>query len=254
MARVEKSTSSKGDKDVTKMRGELKKVSKRVNRHHPLFSCFFIFSALILLVFVILLWLVASTGLVRVPVITSLAYNQPEPIRIVESGQFLDKKIQQELGDVLTQRLQAGGGQINDKNISVALSEESYTASLQAAIASEAADFFDAGNAQVVIDPEVGIEIYIPVSESSLETALLVNLAASVEDDGLEAQVQSIKIGSLGVPVSLVDRQLQSAVLTPLLEQLSNEIDRFGEITGVSLSDGFLTLDGQLLVEVERLQ
>jgi len=254
MARVEKSTPQKGDDDMVKMRGELKKVSKRVNRHHPIFSCFLIFAAVVVIIFLALVWLLASTGLVRVPGISALAYNKPVPLHVVEPGESLENKIQTELESLVTQRLQAGGGQINNRDITVSLSEESFTSSLQTIIASQADDFFEAQTTQIAIDPDDGIEIYIPVLDNPLETALLIDLKVVVEEDKLVVQIQKIQIGSLKVPVSLFGGRLEKTFLNPLLQKLSNEIGRFGKITNIRFFKGFITLDGQLLVEVERLQ
>lgn len=251
MARIERTTGN--PEGMGEIKGQLKKVSKRLNRRNPLFSCFFIVLIVIFLILLWLAWMLSSTGLVRIPVFSALAYNKPVPEHLVSPGISVGEVIEKTFRQEVTERLQAGDGELVEKNIQLSLSEENLTASLQEEIRVNGETFFDSSGAQVVLSSGGQVEIYIPFTDSELETAIIVTLKPIVNNGKLDVEIQKMKIGSLTIPKGIAEKSFLDGDLPTALFGDSSSYEGIVSFEEISVQEGILRLGGVLEVEVERL-
>jgi len=251
MARVDK----EGDlrRDMAEMKGEMLQTVRQSGRR-PRFALGCGIVALVVLVLSLFAaaWAFAATGLANVPVLTSVAYHRPEPAHPVAATVTLDLFVSDFLNRVLTARLQQGGGTLNDRSISIDLPEGSFTASLRAALKSNAQTAIDPDRSQVAVD-EQGLELYLPLADNPRGSAVTLRLRMETGQDGLTVRVSDLHVGSLPFPDFVTQAVLAPAVQSSFAG-FAKELARYATITSVSYAPGAVTLKGDLTVEVLKLK
>ncbi|MEK7620103.1 MAG: hypothetical protein AAB413_02610 [Patescibacteria group bacterium] len=249
MARVEKNAGI--EQRLTDMKGEVvDEVKRSTRRSRPWLTCSLILLAVLVGVLVWGLWTVAATGLVRIPVFTDLAYEIPAPTRPVTSGVPAQTVMSEAFSSTLTRRLYEGGGTLSNRSISVSLEESSITASLRSFLEEGDLDWIDASGAQVVVDPEVGVEIFVPLLGSELETAVTLTFDLGVQEGNLVVTPRKIQVGNAQVPDVLI-----AVFLKPFLEaelaKLNTAMVGYAKISTIEILPRTMTVSGELSVEIE---
>lgn len=226
-------------------------VQKSLPRGHGSLNCCLFLLAILLVVSGAVVWLLAAAGLITVPVISSWAYKTPAPIHEVVSGTPLDVFLSEVFNDLLTERLQSGGGTIADRSVEVSLPESAITASFRDLVAEVNIAWFDFEKAQVAVD-NGGLEVFLPLANSENNNAVILFLVPNTIDGQISIEDSQISLGSLTTPAWLSD-----TVLTPLLRQglnpLNQLVGRYSAIEKVSPGEGELTVAGELTVEIMEI-
>ncbi|PJA45483.1 hypothetical protein CO174_02955 [Candidatus Uhrbacteria bacterium CG_4_9_14_3_um_filter_50_9] len=248
MARIEKQTDVK--EELTKMKGEMvREVRRSGKKARPVLVASLVVLAVLVLIGLFVCWSLAATGLVRVPVFTALAYDVPQPERVVEPGVPLETVAEEQFRSELAKRLQAGGGELKDDVLVFSASESSLTASFRTALEESQVGMIDAGSSQILVQEEVGFSLFLPFEESELESALLVEVNPAVVDEVVVLTLTSVQIGSLNLPLFVVTRLFQ-----PMLQTYVNDLNEamagFATITDISTQEGWIEITSRFSVEI----
>jgi len=158
MARIEKNAGL--EEKLNEVKQDVKEVKKVSTGRKPWFFCAMFLLLVAVVVLFMFTWTVAATGLVNIPVFTSLAYDAPQPLHTVTPGVPVETVLEEKIISTITQRLYEGGGDIVDQRIQATITEESLTASLRSIVEDSGVDWFGTSRLQVAIDPKVGVEVY----------------------------------------------------------------------------------------------
>ncbi|KKW32189.1 MAG: hypothetical protein UY76_C0037G0002 [Candidatus Uhrbacteria bacterium GW2011_GWA2_52_8d] len=162
MVRVEKNAGLESRLDNVK--GEVvREVRRRTRTSRPWLTCSLLLLFVLVGVGVWVAWFVAATGLLHVPVFTSLAYEAPAPIRGVTPGVPVETVLEETFTSTLTRRLYEGGGTLTNRSIQVQIQEASLTASLRSFLEEEGLEWIDSAGVQMAVEPGVGIELFVPL-------------------------------------------------------------------------------------------
>jgi hypothetical protein len=217
-------------------------------RGHGQLNCCLFLLALLLAAAGAIVWFLAASGLVTLPIISSWVYKAPTPIHDVVASAPLDVYLSEVFNDLLTDRLQAGGGVLIDRSVEVSLPEGSITASFRDLIAEVEVPWFDFEKAQVAVG-EDGLELFLPLINSENNNALILFLVPGAVDGLVSLQSSRISLGSLTTPTWFSD-----SLLTPLLRQglnpLNELVGRYAAVEKVEVGEGEMTVVGELSVEV----
>ncbi|MFH1315729.1 MAG: hypothetical protein ABIH67_05045 [Candidatus Uhrbacteria bacterium] len=246
------------NQELEEVKQELKKTKKQLSseikretkKGHPILTCFLV---IIVLVLILISWfcsIVAQTGLVTIPVFTNFFYNQPEPTRQVLATVPIEEFLSTEIGSTINQRLQPGSLDF-DRTFSISLTEGSLTASVQSLL--DQAGFFEHDGARVVVSEDVGLEVFLPVAENPLRTAMTAELTPFINDQGvIDVEINRLKIGSLSLPIWLV-RLVLAKPLDLVIWELNKNFVSYVDLSGVLLTEGSVIFDGNITVDLFEL-
>ena len=252
MSRVEKQASLETQIQEVK-KDVVQEVKRRKKFRKPWFACSLIFLVIILIGISYLAWMVASTGLVSIPFFTSFAYTQPFPLREVTPGVPVETVLREHVVSSVAKRFREGGRllPVSNQTMEVVLSEASLTASIRSKLEESPLEGLEVSALQVNLEPNTGVEIFLPVEQSDLHTAVILFFDVVAKDGALALIPQKVFVGQFLVPDFLV-----KTFLTPMLEQrlvqLNQLITGFGDISSVDISSGELLIKGT--VSLERLR
>lgn len=249
MTRVEKQTSV-----AQQLEGMKKEVVREVRQHNrkrrPLLTCSLLILLLIVSVCVWVGWLLAATGLVEVPLLTSLAYDAPKPIHPVEAGTPVEVFVEEQLKSEITSRLQSGSGELQDRSVSLVISEEAFTATLRSFVEESGIALLDGSETQLALDPNIGAELFVPLKNNPRASAVIVTMEVGVVDGDITITPTHLRVGSLELPRFVVTK-----LLNPLLQQevvkLNDGLTGYADIDSVVGTAGEMTLTGRLSVEIQ---
>lgn len=249
MTRVEKN--ARIEQRFTDMKEEVvDEVKRRPRRLRPWLSCSLILFAVLVGFLVWGLWTTAATGLVRIPVFTDLAYEVAIPKRPVTPGVPAQTVMSEAFASTLTRRLYEGEGTLSDRSITVSLEEGSLTASLRSFFEEEDFDWMNVSGVQVVVDPEVGVEVFVPILGRELTTAVTLTLDFWAQEGNLMVAPVKILVGNVQIPDFLV-----TVFLKPLLQaqlaKLNTMMVGYAKISTIEILPRTISLSGELSVEIE---
>jgi hypothetical protein len=218
---------------------------------HPLVTCMTIVFALVLVFVAAVLWLVAATGIMAIPIFSRLAYETPTPLRTVTPGVPLETYIQSEVSEILTRRLYEGQGSLQDTSLEMRLTEQSFTASLRG-LTQEIGEGlpFDFSAAQVALDAQKGAEIFLPIKENPQQTAVRICVYASAQDGAVSLEIKEASVGALDVPMSVFNSLLHR-VVEQSLRSLYEQLGSYVSLHSITYEDGVMILSGDLAVTFE---
>lgn len=250
MARVEKSAGI--EQRIADMKGEMvDEVKRHTRRSRPWLTCSLIILVVLVGVCVWGLWSVAATGLMRVPIFTDLAYEIPEPTRPVTPGVPVETVTEEVFTSTLTRRLYEGGGTLSNRSISMEIEETSITASLRSFLEKNNLDWIDTAGTQVVVDPEVGVELFVPFLGSELSTAAILTFDVGTQEGNLFVTPTKFQIGSAKIPYRVV-----ALFLKPFLEaelaKFNSVMLGYAKISTIEILARVISVNGELSVEVEK--
>ncbi|MBI4437447.1 hypothetical protein HY631_00665 [Candidatus Uhrbacteria bacterium] len=249
MTRVEKNASVA--QQIEKVEGSVvREVRSASRRHRPALTCSLIVLTVVVGFLVWAGWLVAATGLVEIPLLTSLAYDAPAPLRVVTPGTPVEIFVENALTRELTARLQSGSGELEDRRVTLTVSEASFTATLRSLLEGSGLSVFDPAFAQMAIDPESGAELFVPIKNNPRASAIRVDVAVTAQDGTVSITPTRLRVGSLDVPAVFL-RALVNPLLQQQLAKLNDALIGYARIDSVTLAQGEMTLTGALSVELQ---
>jgi hypothetical protein len=237
---------------LSDVKGDLvKEVRRRTHVSRPWLTCSMVMLVLFLVAALWGAWSVAATGLVRVPVFTALAYDTPVPYREVTPGVSVETYLNEVFTSTLTRRLYEGGGQLTNRSIEVRLSEASLTASVRTFLEESELSWIDASHAQVVIDPEVGAEVFVPFDASlaGQRSALRLQFELSTQDGKLMVVPTTVLVGNAHIP-DFVTATFFKPLLEAELAKLNTVMVGYAQISRIEILPRELLISGELAVEL----
>ncbi len=247
MSRIEKGSETK--EGLQQMKTEVIKEISSQRKGKPWCACSLIFLVIIFGVLTGVVWAVAATGLTTVPGFTKFAYQTPEPERLVPPGVPTETIIDQQVQTTLTQRLQTGGGKLDDTSVTFSLDEKSLTASLRTLLEESGDTTIDSSGAQIIVSKEKGFTFFLPFENSVNRTALQLSVMASVKDGTLQLIPESFIVGSLHIPNALTAFFLQPFIHGKLSE-LNSALGFYMEIKQIDYEDGKVVVTGNFSVKI----
>lgn len=249
MARVEKNAEL--EERLQDVKGDVvREIRRRTRVHRPWFTCCLLLLAVLVGVGVWIAWTVAATGLVQVPVFSSLAYGMPSPLRPVTPGVPVETVLGETFTSTLTRRLYEGGGTLENRSIDVHLSESSLTASVRTFLERAGIDWIDGSQAQIAIEPDAGVELFVPLRVRDRQTSATLRFQLEAVDGNLVITPTQVAIGSARVP-----RFLIAIFLKPLLEaelgKLNEAMVGYAKISKIEVLPRELSITGELSVEIQ---
>ncbi|MFH1252948.1 MAG: hypothetical protein V1664_01295 [Candidatus Uhrbacteria bacterium] len=255
MTRVEKDSQLKTK--VENLTTQVKTVEKQEAKEQRISKFKLACGGLVLVVFLGLFfgisWIMAASGLVNVPIISPIAYKIPVPMQPVVPGVLIDAYVSEYFNSLITERLQAGSGELKERAVTVTLSEASLTASLRELLATENLSFFKTEPAQVAIKKDQGLEVFLPLANSSNNNALRLLLKIVVVNGKISVTYVRMTIGNLVLPDGF-----SKIVLKPFLDQglqqANYKLGAYSTIDEILFEDNTLVVNGQLTVQVQEIK
>lgn len=198
-------------------------------------------------------WVAAVSGLVTVPVVSPLVYETPVPLHVVAVGPPLETYISETFGSILTSRLQSGSGNLSDRMVEITLPEASITTSFRAILRDSGFGLIDADAAQIAIDEQQGVELFLPLANQSNGNALRLLITLGAKDGLVVLNDVQVKIGNLTIPFWLTDLFVEP-IMKQGLNSLNQEIGRYASVEKIEAAFGTLNLSGGLTVEIMKIQ
>jgi len=176
------------------------------------------------------MWVVAKTGLVGMPSFFNAAIGRPTPTRVVVPNAGAPEALMAEF-------LKPDG------TISGRLSEGALTSLLQSSLRQGGQGWIVSDQAQVVMDKEKGLELFIPIKNGAQETVFQARLLPQMVDGSLLLKIQGAQIGTLPIPFL---SSFEPAIQEKLNAALNEHKDAF-RLTRLEIGDGFADIAGSLL-------
>ena len=189
----------------------------------------------------------------RKPWFTCFAYTQPAPLREVTPGVPVETVLREQMTTSFLQRFREGGRLLPSPNqmLEVSVSEASLTATLRSKLEESPLEGLDISALQVVLEPDLGVEVFIPVEESDLQTAVILFFDVIVKDGAIAVIPKDVFVGSAHLPSFLVNMFLTS-LLEQRLAQLNKIVVGYTKISSIDIFSGELLIKGTLSVEWQR--
>lgn len=251
MSRIQKGSDTK--EELQQIKGEVIKELGSQRKRSPWLACSLIVILVIMSFIGTVMWALAATGLVTVPGFSSWAYNTPIPARIVKPGIPVETIIEEQVKTTLVQRLQEGGGELQDTSVTFVLTEQSLTASLRSQLETTNESTLESSGVQVTISKEQGMTFFLPFEDSLQKSAMQISILAQVQNGVIELRPQSVRIGSLPIPRSVVMFIIQP-FLVDQLKAVNSEINSFVKIEHITYEQGQVVIDGNFAVKILEVQ
>lgn len=250
MSRVEKTeepqkTSSYIKDEVVETFGDQKKKTRGG------FSCLMIALVCFVLFVGFLAWQVAATGLVNIPVFSTFAYSEAQPVRVIEPGVSVEQYSESYFKTTLLNRLQAGRGVLTDRSIVLALPESSLTTSLQNGLKQSGETRVVANRAQIAVLEGQELELFLPIYVNKNTTALTVRFSLHADQGVFVLNLLDVKLGSFRAPSMLVASLVQPFVNRELTT-LNKALSSYMHVDSLTTQQGILSASGTFTVQIQK--
>lgn len=245
MARIEKEVAMKDELDAMK-KDVVKAVKKGTKSSHPIRSCALLLAIVVFVLGFWFLWSLASTGLVSVPLVSSLAYSVPEPSRTVDPGAPVEDVVETQLASQIEAYGNGGANLSEPLPLSFSVPESALTATLRTAVSDSSSTQIAAERAQVAVVKGEGLEVFLPLANNAKESAITMMLSLQSVDGEVVTSVSSVYIGSYHLPA-----WLRRSFVDPLVDsgwrEMGSRLSSYAVIQSITLQDGSLDVSGTLL-------
>ncbi|OGL97363.1 hypothetical protein A2318_02775 [Candidatus Uhrbacteria bacterium RIFOXYB2_FULL_45_11] len=250
MSRVEKTeepqkTSPYIKDEVVETFGDQKK------KTHRRFSCLGLALVCLVLFVGFCAWQVAATGLVNIPVFSSFAYSEAQPVRVIKPGVSVEQYSESFFTSTILKRLQAGGGVLTDRSIVLALPESSLTTSLQNGLKQSGETRVVANRAQIAVLEGQELELFLPIQFNKNTTALTVHFSLHADQGSFVLNLLDVKIGSFRAPSVLVASFVQPFVNRELAT-LNKSLSSYMHVDSLTTQKGVLSASGTFTVQIQK--
>jgi len=210
---------------------DLEDKEKRWKRSRLSTSCF-IYLVITVVLVVFILAIIAKTGIIEIPIISSYFYQKPQPTRVV----IIDEA--DSLESILRQNISAIS---QGKEMVFEITEGQLTALLNEPLATD--DDLNIDQLQAVITPQ-NVEIFGHLI-SPVDAYLVLDVIPRVNDGRLDFDVADISLGSMPLPASLANFIIDK-VLMSQIQDYNEDLKDFGTLSDIELSEGKLKINAQL--------
>ena len=193
-------------------------------------------------------WVAAASGLVSIPVVSSIVYEEPKPMRVVEEGVPVETYLSEAISVELSERLRNCGSGLEADPIRVLLTEASLTASLRLVAKGLGTDFIDADTVQVTVDAEKEVEFFVPIIFDEQRSVLRFRSEIDVKDGAFVVSPGSLSIGQITFP-SFLTNFIVSKPINTLVDQLNDQLGSYANLQGIEIEDGVIILIGDVSLE-----
>ncbi len=225
-------------------------IGTKTSKRHPKLNCFFLLLAVLVAFVMWIAWMVAATGLFYIPVLSSVAFHKPEPIRVVSPGTSVEVLAESTFKSVLAQRLQAGRGKLTDRTIELSIPESSLTASIRKSLETTTIDFIDPSGAQVAILPDQQFEIFLPLKNGAQKTAVTARINIAANKGVMTLTLKDVYVGSFHAPRLLVGSLVESYVNTQLAS-INQSLGSYMEVDALTYKQGSVLMSGVFTVQLK---
>lgn len=229
MSRIDKAASSA--EELEKVKGEIVNEVRRGTHGRGRGTCALALLALLLAGALWVAWGVASTGLVRVPVLTGFAYDAPAPASVVEPGVPLETFV---------------AARLASSNGTFSIPDSTLTTFVRDTLATSGQTLFDDQRAQAAARGARGIELYLPLRDNALGSAVVAHLRFGAKDGGLTVAVDDASVGSWKAWGFLREGVLVPALASALSTVNQTLADAHVTVTGASEQTGLLVIQATL--------
>ncbi len=209
---------------------------------------FYSFLALVLFALGIA-YLIARTGLVTIPVVSAVAYQQPTADHVVTASTSVTDELQAQLIAALQTKLNSGT--LSDANASLSFTEGSLTTSLREAIKQGAQTVFNADASQVALLADGSVEFFLPLVQNGGVSNILLTVTPSVTDGKIVFAVTRFRVGQLAFP-SFMQFLVQWPV-DKLVAQLNDFVEKYVALSSIKIEQGIVHVDGTMTLDLKTL-
>lgn len=170
------------------------------------FGCCGIYLVTLLAVPVFLAYLVARTGFIEVPFLSSrVAHERAAPRTVavtpVDAGRLLTEKLRSVLASAFGGSAAGGSGAAVPERVTITFSESELSGLLRSALAADQrVPAITRNTAQVAVSAD-GVELFARVTGSgNRESTVLLRGVPALQGDKLIAEFREVAIGNLGIP------------------------------------------------------
>lgn len=207
-----------------------------------LFFVFFVFGCA---------WLVASTGLVSVPVISRFAFHEPKPVRLVEPTSSADEYTKTFFTSLVQTRWKESGGKLTDRSVEITLPESVLTASVQSFLRESGfVGFFNTDRVQIAVLQDNQLELFVPIHVKNETTACVLRVNLMAKNGSFDLELSRVELGSLVLPSQVI-----AAILQPFVNRelsvLNKSLSSYMRVDSLSTQNGSIRATGTLTVEVK---
>ncbi len=213
-------------------------------------NCFFLLLAFVVGCFLWIGWIVASTGLYYIPVLSSLAFHKPEPIRVVASGTPVEVLAESTFKSVLAERLQSGGGKLTDRSIALTIPESSLTATIRNTFQNSSMALIDSSGVQVAVLPNQQFELFIPLKNEMQKTAAIAHISLTANQGVMNLVLKDVSVGSFHAPQFLIASLVQSYV-NAQLSSINQALGSYMRVDALTYKQGSVILSGDFTVQLK---
>lgn len=208
---------------------EILKTPRKKRKKH---FCLKIFGAGCVFFILLIVLLLAATGIIKIPGISSLVYHEPKPNSTITPTKKAAESLKYKLENPT-----------RDKNIfKLEITQEELTSYLVYYPPKD--NKIKIENPQIVITPEV-VELFGKIKKP-VSTAFKVAFIPWIQNGKFKINIQKIYCGSLGIPSFLIS-QLQEKISGELEKPLPKEENFY--ITNIQLKDGKMIIIGEVKYE-----
>jgi hypothetical protein len=209
MARIDTSKATSAENLKKEVRKQVEVDLKKRARRKKLLkcgSCLFLLVIVIGGLFLAGAVLLAKSGLYDIPMISSWAFQEPEPIHEVVGEENLDAddllySMQSEINDLIESQ---SPGQLQVSEASITLDEAAITAYLKEVVEPSLNESgFQVRDFQLAVEPEV-IEIYTEMTRQEMLFYISILAKPKIVNDNLGLEIERARLGNLAIPTSII--------------------------------------------------
>lgn len=221
------------------------------SRSRGTFSCCLFLLVVFFCIIGFVVWQIAASGLVSVPVVSSFAYHEVKPTRVVSKGESVESVAETYFKTTLNERLIKGQGTLTDRSVHVSFSEAALTGSLQKAVQKSALSWIDFSRAQIVVLPNELFEFYVPVQYGGQTTTFTAHFSLQSDAGIFKLDLKDVKIGSSFLPSFLFAYTLQPFVNREL-SSLNQALSTYMHVDSLKTEEGIVNVIGSFTVSVKN--
>lgn len=235
---------------ATRANEVVEKYDPHANERKKRGSCLGIMGVILGVLFIGGAWVVAATGLVTVPVISSLAYRPVQPMHQVKAGVSVAQTVQSTLPTLITKKYQATGGRQTVFDVSIQIPESALTRTIQDGLEKNAIEIIDTKGTQIAVGEGQMLELYVPIKRNGNTTPLLVTMHL-VQDQGVfDLSIDHAVLGSMPLPAMWIGALTESAV-TEQLTYLNKAISTYMSVHTLETKDAALVITGEVHLQTK---
>jgi hypothetical protein len=247
MARIEEENSR--DKKVVELQRDLEKLKKGLKRKQnkrilSCTSCFLFFLFLVLVAAGFCSYVLAKSGIMTIPYLSERIFQEPRPAYIVQAGSLSMQE--KDILSILKNKLTESVSNINDvlnSKITLQLSDVQLSAMFKDQVSQNESLKSYIDYLQVAVLPQ-NLELFIKLKKPK-NTILVLEIVPRVNNQKINLQVKSFKIGNLSMP-GFIGQALIATFGAKILNMIIAPFSSFGQLQQIRLDYGKVLIDATI--------